>query len=399
MKLLGLERILRISGGLMAVCVAGSVALQGNHASAAETLSTLAPSAFLYSPATGTTLFAKEAEQAFAPGSLAKVMTAAVVFEALEIAEINADRTCLVSEHAWRKGGAPSRTATMFAAIKSEIPVIDLLRGLLVHNANDAAIILAECLDGNEDAFTARMNAHAEALGMSGTRYVSPTGFEADDGSPQARTTVRDQVRLAEELLTRFKGRYGLFAESEFTWNKIYQRNKNPLLGEIRGLDGIGAGQNERDGYSALVSVERNGRRIIAAVSGLSSDKARLQAVREVVDGAWDYFTVQTLYRKGEVIADARVHDGVAGSVPLTAVEDVDVLLPRGGTLDYRLRVVYSGPLKAPVKAGTVAGELRVLGKDGVIHRTALTTGSDVSRGDTKVRALDGLKELLFGWF
>ncbi|WP_417683832.1 D-alanyl-D-alanine carboxypeptidase family protein [Roseibium sp.] len=366
---------------------------------AADDLKTTAPMAYMLAPESGTLLFAKEQDTKFSPGSLVKVMTAATVFKALADGTATDDKLCTVSEHAWRTGGAPSRTATMFAALKSEIPISDLLRGLLVHNANDAAIILAECLSGTEADFAKQMNAYAGEIGMANSLFINPTGFVQDDQQNQNHTTVRDMVLLAREILSEHADRYSLFTEPEFTWNNIYQRNRNPLLGEIRDMDGLGAGQDDKDGYSALVSVERDGRRVIAAIAGAPSANARIAAVREVIEGAWTFYTVKKLYAKGDTVADARIHDGTVSTVELVPAEDVDVLLPRGETLDYRLRVVYSGPLIAPVASGMKVGELLVLGKDGIVHRTPLVTNAEVGRGDMQARALDGLRELLFGWF
>lgn len=365
------------------------------QARAAETIVTKAPMAFLYEPSSGTILFAKAPDQTFAPGALAKVMTAATVFQAIKDGDLKLDQLCKVSEHAWRTGGAPSgRGATMFAAIKSEISVEDLLKGLLVHNGNDSAIILAECLDGSEQAFAGRMTTLAQKIGMSNSRFANPTGYTEDP----SQTTVRDQARLAEYILETHADLYPMFAIPDFTWNNIFQRNKNPLLGEIRNLDGLGGGADKEDGYSGLGSVDRNGRRVIAAVAGLTSDKHRLQTLKEVVEGAWEYFTIKTLFTAGETVADGRVFGGTESSVPLISRDDVNVLLPRGTTLDYRIRVVYPGPISAPVEKGQPAGEIRVIGKDGIVYRAPLVTGAAVGEGPLIGRALDGLQELLFGW-
>lgn len=394
---------------------AGAVLLlAGVLPSSGETLGTRAPIAFLYAPATDTTLYQKEADTAFEPGSLVKVMTAAAVFDALSDGEVTPETLCKVSEHAWRTGGAPSRRATMFAAIKSEIPVMDLLRGLLIHNANDAAIVLAECLDGSEEAFAGRLNKLAGALGMTGSRFVNPTGYgeleeegrgKAGEGEAAApapaernRTTARDMSRLARYILDKHKAYYPLFSELEFTWNNIFQRNKNPLLGEIRNLDGLGAGQ-AASGFSGLASVERDGRRVIAVVAGLADEKARLAAMKEVVEGAWDYFAVQRIFARGDIVTEAKVFGGAASTVPLRAASNIDVLLPRGGTLDYRLRVVYSGPLRAPVQAGARSGELQVLGHDGIVYRAPLETAGEVAAGSLQERALGSITYFLFGWF
>jgi D-alanyl-D-alanine carboxypeptidase (penicillin-binding protein 5/6) len=365
-----------------------------SSSSAAETIVTKAPMAFLYEPATETILFAKAPDSPFAPGSLAKVMTAATVFQLLKDGDMQLDQLCNVSEHAWRTGGAPSRRSTMFAAIKSDIAVEDLLKGLLVHNANDAAIVLAECVDGSEEAFAERMTALAQTIGMTNSLFANPTGY---DEKP-SRTTVFDQAKLAEFVIENHPELYQLFSLPEFTWNKIFQRNKNPLLGEIRNLDGLGGGSDPKEGFSGLGSVDRNGRRVIAAVAGLTSDKHRLQTLKEVFSGAWEFFSVQTIYSAGDVVVEGRVFGGVESTVPLISEKDVDVLLARGDTLEYRIRVVYLGPIEAPVKHGTPAGELRVIGKNGIVYRTQLVAGGAVARGGLFNRAMDGVQELLFGW-
>ncbi len=383
------------SGLLSWFGTAALLLLGSSHLSHAEELTTKAPKAFLYEPGSGTVLFSKEADVPFAPGALVKVMTAATVFKALADGEMKADQLCYVSEHAWRTGGAPSgRGATMFAGIKTEISVDDLLKGLLVHNGNDAAIILAECLSGSEQEFAGRMNSLAAEIGMNNSQFGNPTGFE----EVKNITTVRDQARLAEYIIEMHADRYAMFAIPEFTWNKIYQRNKNPLLGEIRNLDGLGGGSHSTDGFSGLGSIDRNGRRIIASVAGLKSDKHRLATLKEIFEGTWEFYAVKTVYTAGDTVIEGRVFGGTESGVPLVSKQDINVFFPRGGTLDYRLRVVYQGPLIAPVPKGKEVGELRVVGKDGVIHRAPLITGASVDAGGLVDRALDSIHELLFGW-
>lgn len=384
----------RLRAALVSAALMSATAGMPGLAHAVESIVTKAPKAFLLEPESGTVLYSKAPDEPFTPGSLVKVMTAATIFQLLKDGEAQPDQLCNVSEHAWRTGGAPSRRSTMFAAIKSDIAIEDLLKGLLVHNANDAAIVLAECIDGSEEAFAQRMTELAASLGMTASTFSNPTGY---DDAPN-KTTVRDQARLAEFIVEEHPALYDLFSIPEFTWNKIFQRNKNPLLGEIRNLDGLGGGNHPEDGFSGLASVDRNGRRIIAAVAGLNSDKHRLQSLNEVIGGAWEFYAIKTIYPAGEKIADGRVYGGVEGTVPLVAKADVDVLLARGGSLDYRLRVVYDGPLSAPVTKGMPAGELRVIGKEGVVYRAPLVTGADVPEGTLMNRAMDGLQELLFGW-
>lgn len=374
------------------VLVAGLLAFP---VAAAEVVATKAPIAYLYDTTADTLLFAKEADKPFSPGSLAKIMTAAVVFDALAKGEISADTLYTVSEHAWRTGGAPSRGATMFAAVKSQIAVSDLLAGLIVHNANDAALILAEGLSGSDAAFAERMTAFGKAIGLTNSRFASSTGQDGDGSS----VTARDMALLGRHLLGQHRDRLELFNRPEFTWNNIFQRNKNPFLGEIRGLDGFGGGQSERDGFSGLITVEREGRRIVGVLAGLPTDKARLTALKEFADTAWDSFATVVLYEPGARVGEARVFGGVETAVPLVARDRIAVLLPLGASMSYRLRLVYSGPLLAPVASGAPAGELRVIGPDdAVVYKAPLVTGDGIAEGTLSQRALNGVTELLFGW-
>ena len=359
-----------------------------------ETIDTSAPRAFLFEPSSGTILFAKAADERFAPGSLAKIMTAATVFQAIADAEMRLDTICEISEHAWRTGGAPAGRTTMFAEIHSEVPVEDLLKGLLVHNGNDSAIALAECLDGSEGTFARRMTELAATIGMTNSRFANPTGYP----DPNSYTSARDMVWLADYVLKEHRQHYHLFSLPDFEWNKIFQRNKNPMIGEVRGLDGLGGGYDEEDGYAGLATVVRDGRRVVAVTAGTPSAKSRIKTIKEVIEGAWEFFSVQTLYSKGEHVADASVFGATIGTVPLVAANNFDVLLPRGGTLDFRLRVVYKGPLVAPFEPGAEAGELRVIGQDGIVYRGKLVTGEGRQAGTMTNRALDGLGMLLFGW-
>lgn len=356
----------------------------------------------------GTVLYSKAADQPFSPGSIAKVMTAATVFDAINRGDLRESQTCQVSVHAWRTGGAPSGRTTMFAEVKSFISIADLLKGLIIQNANDAAIALAECIDGSEEAFARRMTTFAHQIGMQNSTFVNPTGYDpkkpeeaAPETKPQVwgQSTARDLVRLAIYLYERQPQTFKLFSASDFVWNGIFQRNKNPLIGDVRGLDGLAAGQSDRDGYSGLAAIERQGRRYFAVVAGEQSAKQRGLALEDLMDGALKEFSNRRLFEAGEQVAQARVFGGVEGNVPLAPTSPVDVLLPRIDTLDYRIRVVYSGPLKAPVEKGQTVGELRVVGSKGVVHRQPLITTAAVARGDMPTRALSTLREVLFGWY
>jgi len=379
----------------LVACAALCLALVSGEVRAQEPPSEPPRPSLLFDVSTGTLLASDSPRVTFQPASLAKLMTATVVFEALAAGEIDEDTAFTVSEHAWRTGGAPAGGTTMFARLGSDVPVLDLLKGLLVHNANDAAIVLAEGLAGSEPAFAERMNALAQRLGMTHSHFVNPTGYEAEG----ARTSAADMGRLASHVLSAHAGRYALFSLPDFTWNGIFQRNKNPLIGEIAGLDGFTAGRSETSGFHGVGSVLRDGRRLIGVVAGHSSAGARLEALRDLFESLEKDFEDVILFDAGEPLAEARVFGGEQASVPLVADGPVEVLLPRGSKRDYRLRVVYDGPLKAPVAAGAPVGELRVLRDRDVVYRVPLRTADEVAPGTLTGRAADALRETLFGWW
>lgn len=352
-------------------------------------------SALLLDITTGTLLSSRNPTVRYQPGSSAKLMTAAVVLDALAAGELTEETVFTVSEHAWRSGGAPARVTTMFARLGSEVPVIDLLRGLIIQNANDAAIVLAEGIAGSEEAFAARMNDKAAEIGLTGSLFANPTGYE----TAESYVTARDMARLADYVLTRHSDRYALFSAPDFTWNGIFQRNKNPLIGEVAGVDGLVAGFAEGAGYNAVASAERSGRRLIGIVAGYPDADRREEALRRLFDSLEKDFEDVVLFSAGDTVTEARVFGGTVGAVPLVVREDVEILLPRGDRRAYRLRAIYRGPLPAPVQAGTEVGELRVLRDSDIVYRAPLLTGGASEAGTVTSRASDVVKETLFGWW
>ncbi len=381
----------------IALCFGGLIAGVGGQVNAApDVINTRAPLAFALDTASGTTLYTKDPDKPFSLGSLTRFVTAAVVIDALSRGDINPQTAYPVSEHAWRTGGAPSGRTTMFAALKSVIPVQDLLRGLIIQNANDAAIILAEGMDGSEAAFAQRMNAFVTRIGMKDSHFSDPTG--ADDAGNV--TTVRDMAHLATYLLNEHPNQVRLFSEPSFEWNNIFQRNKDTLIADVQGADGFAIGYSPASGFSAVLTVRRNQRRLVVVTAGLKTEKDREAAVNEVTDGTYDAFALHQLYAAGEVVQTARVFNGEQSSVPLVASKPINILLPVAGWDDYKLRVRYKGPIPAPVTHGKPVGNLVVLDPDGVeVLHAPLTTGEDVAVGSRSQRVFDGLRELLLGWY
>src|SRR5690606_24505486 len=288
------------------------------------------------------------------PASLAKLMTMEMAFNAIKSGRLSLDDTFVVSEHAWRTGGAPSRTSTMFAALKSEIRLEDLIRGVTIQAANDGCIVIAEGMAGSEENFARQMTERARQIGLEKSTFVNSTGLPA----PGQQTTVRELVMLARHIWRNYPSLYRYYGEQEFTWNKIRQLNRNPLL--AMGGDGLVLGASEQDGFGIVGSAEQGGRRVIAALSGLKDDKERAEEARKLLEWGLRSFERTTIFADGEIVGQAQVFAGTKSTVPLKAEGPVELLLPIASRDKITARIVYTGPLPAPVEEGQRVGRLKV---------------------------------------
>lgn len=349
---------------------------------------------YLVEDRSGTVLLAQNENQAFPPASLAKLMTMDLVFEALKQGEVTVDTTYRVSENAWRKGGAPSGTTTMFAALRSEIRLEDLIKGVIIHNANDACIIIAEGMSGSEGRFAERMSARARDLGLTRSQFGNATGLPSEE----SRSTARDLVELARHIYHQYPDYYRLYAQPDFEWNKIFQRNKNPLLALGIGIDGLGAGYAEGSGFAAVASIERDGTRLFLALGGLQSDKDRQEEARRVLDWALSSFATRTLFAAGDSIGQAAIYGGEQRHVDLVAREAVDVYVPARNGERLSGRIVYRWPLRAPVAEGQQVGVLKISEGERPLKEVPLYAASSVQQGSLVSRATDALIELALFW-
>ncbi|RXF74005.1 D-alanyl-D-alanine carboxypeptidase [Hansschlegelia zhihuaiae] len=352
-----------------------------------------APIAYLYDVTNGATLYAKQADLPSAPASMATLMTIELVFKAIAEDRLKRDQTFRISEDAWRRGGAPSRSSTMFAKLNSDVQVSDLLRGVIVQSGNDAAITLAVGLAGSEQAFAGQMNQRARELGMTRSTFRNATG----QPDPEQKMTARDIARLSAHLIEAYPDQYKIFAEPEFTWSKITQRNRNPLLADYQGADGLKTGFTEDSGYGLAGSVLRDGRRLIVVLNGLETAKDRAEQARKLLDWGFTAFEQRRLFEEKDVVAEARVFGGASLHVPLMAERPVDLLTPKGDDARVVARVSYEGPVSAPVAKGARIGVLRVWRGETLTIETPLVAAADVAVGDLPRRALDGALELVSG--
>ncbi|KZL10462.1 D-alanyl-D-alanine carboxypeptidase DacA precursor [Pseudovibrio sp. Ad26] len=362
---------------------------------AAHAVEIKAKAATLYDFSNKSLIFSKNSQVLLAPANLTKLMTAVTVQQALHAGDITPQTTFKVSEHAWRTGGAPARVTTMFARLNSSVPVNDLMYGLIVQSANDAAIILAEGLAGSEANFAREMNKLAKSIGMENSNFTNPTGFPDENH----KTTLEDLTILAAYVLEHEPELHSVFSMDRFTWNKITQRNKNPLIRDIEGLDGFGAGFSEREGFAALGTLDSNGRRYVAAIAASPTMQDRVQDMKTLLLPTFSGLKLEQFYRKGDLVSDAQVYGGKRTTVSLKTNDAVATLINPNEKDKYQLRVVYNGPIPAPIKEGMEVGELQVLSKNDVIYRATLVTGEDVAMGDLQGRAWDALGEFFYQLF
>jgi serine-type D-Ala-D-Ala carboxypeptidase (penicillin-binding protein 5/6) len=355
-----------------------------------------APTAILIEANSGSVLFEKNSDELRAPSSMMKLMTAEVVFHAVKQGDLKLTDEYTVSENAWRKGGAPAGGSTMFAAIHSKISIDDLLHGAIIQSGNDACIVLAEGLAGNESTFASEMmTKRARELGLTKSTFANSNGLP----NPGNKMTVRELAKLARYIIQTYPEFYKLFGEKEFTWNKIKQPNRNPLLNSLEGADGLKTGYTKEGGYGMVGSAVQNGIRLIAVINGLEDSEDRASEAKKMLEWGFRNFEVRTLFAAQQPIGYAKVFGGDSRSVALASPEPVTVMVPKNGNEKLIARVVYNGPVRAPIAAGQQVGVVRVWRGPNIAVETPVYATEAVGTGSTMRRAIDGASELVIGMF
>jgi serine-type D-Ala-D-Ala carboxypeptidase (penicillin-binding protein 5/6) len=355
-----------------------------------------APTAILTEATSGAVLFEKNADELRAPSSMMKLMTAEVVFHAIKEGDIKLTDEYRVSENAWRRGGAPAGGSTMFAAIHSKISVDDLLHGAIIQSGNDACIVLAEAMAGNERTFAeTMMTKRAREIGLPRSTFANSNGLP----DPGNKMTVRELATLARHIMLTYPEFYKLFGEKEFTWNKIRQPNRNPLLNSLEGADGLKTGYTKEGGYGMVGSAVQNGIRLIVAINGLEDPEDRATEAKKMLEWGFRNFEVRTVFAENQTIGYAKVFGGDTRSVAVASHEPVKVMVQKNGNDKLIARVVYSGPVRAPFEAGQKVGVVKVWRGSNVAVETPVFATEAVGRGSTMRRAFDGVTELAIGLF
>ena len=374
----------------LALVLAAAGLMTASMAAHAGSFSTSATVALVQDYDSGTVLFEKNADDPMAPGGAAKLLTAEIVFHALKEGRLHLDDIFDVSEKAWREGGAHAHGPAMFLAIHSRVPIEDLLRGLIIQSGDDAAMTLAEGMAGTEENFSALMNKRAAELGMTHSHFTDPRGKY----DPSQHVTGRDMALLAAHVIRDYPEYYHYFGEKEFTWNKIRQLNRDPLITMDIGADGLKAGDPKDGGFALVGSAVQDNQRLIVVLNGVKSSAERVEESRKLFDYGFHSFDRRILYELGETVGAANVYGGATGVVPLVTEHPIILFAPRGDSEKPVAKIVYTGPLAAPVERGKEVARLKIWRADMLVIDVPLETGTDVAPGGLTRRAFDAGVEL-----
>jgi len=338
--------------------------------SPAFAIETAAKQAFMIDMNTHSVMLNKNGDEAMHPSSMSKLMTVYILFQRLKEGRVHLDDKFSISEKAWRTQGSKT-----FVGIGEQISVEDLIHGIIIQSGNDACIVVAEGLSGNEEAFVSEMNRVAKTIGLTHSHFTNATGLPDDNHLMSSR----DLATLAERLIIDFPEYYHYFSEREYTYNHITQGNRNRLLGNDIGVDGLKTGHTDAGGYGIALSAQQNGRRLILVINGMESDNDRMEEGDRLLRWGFREFEDKVLLHKGQKVADAKVWFGKKPLVPLVADQDVVLTLPINAG-EVTLTLKYNEPMPAPVAAGAHVADLLVTPPGGEPMAIPLVAGEDVPK-------------------
>jgi len=361
------------------------VALVMPSVAAAPQFQGIAPIAFMQDLSSGAVLYQRDADRRMPPASMAKMMTVYVAFDMIKKGELKLDQMITVRPETWAKWHGPQAGSTMFLSPNENVSVENLLKGIVTLSGNDACVVLAEGISGTEQTFTDRMNAQAKRLGLTNSHFGTANGWP-DNGVTYV--TARDLAHLATATIQDFPDLYKRFYSlPNFTWGKtlgagadITQANRDPLLGRVAGADGLKTGHTEEAGYGFTGSAEQNGRRLVMVVAGLNSFDARAEESVKFMNWGFRAWQAKPVVAKGKKVADAEVQMGSSSNVGLVAPRQLTVTLPAGAVPQMSAKVVYEGPIKAPITKGQHIADLVVTSPDLPEQRLPLVADKDVGQ-------------------
>ena len=376
-----------------------SIAAAYPATAAAPPFDTSAPIAYMVDLSSGAVLYAKDADRRMPPASMAKMMTVYVAFDMIKKGELTLAKKLDVRPETWTKWHGPAAGSTMFLSTGESVSVENLLKGIVTLSGNDACVVLAEGVSGTEQAFVQRMNDAAKRLGLSNSQFGNSNGWP-DEG--RTYTTAHDLAMLAKATIDDHPDLYKRFyALKSFTWGKtlgsnadITQANRDPLLGRVAGADGLKTGHTDEAGYGFTGSAEQGGRRLVMVVAGLGSFNDRISESVKFMDWGFKAWAAKPLFAKGKRVETAEVQQGDALTVGLVAPRNLAVTLPAGAAATMTVKVVYDGPVKAPIKAGQHIADLVVTTPDTGAQTMPLVAENDVGEAGFFGRIWASLKSL-----
>lgn len=374
---------------LIAISVLTAVGPEANPALAAEAAFTSkAPRAILIDAATGATLFQQHADEPAPPASMSKLMTVAVLFRAMKEGRIQKTDEFTMSVNAWRNGGAPSGTSAMMVPVNTKVTVDELIQGIVIQSGNDAAMCVAEGMAGSIPAFARMMNDEAKRIGLTKSTFTNASGLP----DPQQLMSARDLAVLARYIIDEYPDYYPVFAQKEFLYRKHRFINRNPLLFQNIGADGLKTGHTAAAGFGLVGSAVQDGKRLIVVVSGLEKADQRKEEAVKLLNWGFNSFNTVRLYDANEVIGQARVWGGKVWYVPLAANADVTFTVPKFPTNQkISAEIVYKAPLKPPVKKGDQVATLKLSSSTSASTELPLYATEDVQKGGIVREGLDSL--------
>ncbi len=366
---------------------------------AAPQFETPAPVAFMTDLSSGAVLFAKDADRRMPPASMAKMMTAYVAFDLIKKGQLKLSDTATVSPETWRQWHGPKAGSTMFLSVNEQVSIENLLYGIVVLSGNDACVVLAEKIAGSEQAFTDLMNQRAKELGLNNSHFGTSNGWP-DEG--RTYVTARDLAKLAVATIQNHPQLYKQFYSKEnFTWGKtlggnapITQANRDPLLGRVRGADGLKTGHTEEAGYGFTGSAVQDGRRLVMVVAGLNSFNQRADESVKFMNWGFGAWRAKPIVAAGKRVESAEVQLGDAATVGLVAPRALAVTIPAGTNNAMTARVVYDGPIKAPIAKGQHIADLVITSADTGEQRLPLVAENSVGEAGFFGRVWAGITAL-----
>jgi D-alanyl-D-alanine carboxypeptidase (penicillin-binding protein 5/6) len=342
-----------------------------------------ARSFILIDQGSGRVLAALEPDSRQEPASLTKLMTAYGVFKALKEGRIKLDDMVTISEHAWKQEGS-----RMFVEVGKQVSVENLVQGMIVQSGNDATVALAEHVAGTEPTFVQMMNTYAKQLGMTGSHYMNSAGMP----DPEHYMTARDAATLASAVIREFPEYYKWYSQKEFTWNGITQQNRNGLLWRDPTVDGVKTGHTETAGYCLIASAKRDGMRLVSAVMGTDSMKAREDANAALLNYGFNFYESKLVFAAGTPLTKVRVWKGAAPEVALVLKNDLYVTSQRGHVSSVKAEFEVPESVIAPLTADRSIGKARIVVDGATVAAHDLYPAQAVPAGGFFRRAWDTMR-------